>query len=84
MLSWGALLGVYAQDGATPLSYACDEGHVEVVKLLLARSDVLVNQAEHVRRRGGLVERGSAGWNAYHDAAAEGGSPHSHEGGVWG
>ena len=43
---------MYAQHGATPLFYACEEGHAEVVKLLLARSDVLVNQAEKVRRRG--------------------------------
>jgi ankyrin repeat protein len=52
MLSWGALLGVYAQDGWTPLLIACHKGHVEVVKLLLVHSNVLVNQAEKVRRRG--------------------------------
>jgi ankyrin repeat protein len=52
MLSLGALLGVYAQTGATPLYTACEEGHVEVVELLLSHPDVLVNQAEKVRRRG--------------------------------
>jgi ankyrin repeat protein len=53
MLSWGALLGGCAQDGATPLFYACEEGHVEVVKLLLSHPDVAVSQAEEVRGRGG-------------------------------
>ena len=52
MLSWGALLGVYAQGGWAPLLIACQNGYVEVVKLLLAHPDVLVNQAEKVRRRG--------------------------------
>ena len=43
---------MYAQHGATPLFYACEEGHAEVVKLLLARSDVKFNQVTKVRRSG--------------------------------
>jgi ankyrin repeat protein len=44
-------VSVYAQSGWTPLLIACQNGYVEVVKLLLARSDVLVNKAEKVRRK---------------------------------
>jgi ankyrin repeat protein len=61
MLSWGALLGVYAQDGWTPLLIACQNSHVEVVKLLLAHPDVLVNQANEVRGRGGASRESEGG-----------------------
>jgi ankyrin repeat protein len=40
------------QVGSTPLFMACQNGHMEVVKLLLARSDIAVNQATVVRRVG--------------------------------
>jgi ankyrin repeat protein len=53
MLSWGALLGGYVQDGHTPLFVACDDacnwGRMEVVKLLLAHPNVDVNQENLVR-----------------------------------
>ena len=52
MLSWGVLLGGCMQVGSTPLFMACYEGYEEVVKLLLARSDLAVNQANKVRGRG--------------------------------
>jgi hypothetical protein len=53
MLSWGALLGGYVQDGDTPLYTACDnEGHKEV-KLLLAHPGVDINKTNEVRGRGG-------------------------------
>ena len=42
------LRAVGAQDGRTPLSIACQEGHEEVVKLLLADVRVDVNQASQV------------------------------------
>ena len=45
------------QYGATPLFMACQEGHEEVVKLLLADERVDVNQAMQVRV-GGEGERG--------------------------
>ena len=55
----GALLGGYAQDGATPLYYASQIGHKKVVKLLLEHADVAVNQAElEVRER----REGSVMW----------------------
>jgi ankyrin repeat protein len=67
MLSWGALLGGCTQDGWTPLLTACGKGHVEAVKLLLARSDVAVNHANQVRGRGGAGrERGQGGWAGVH------------------
>jgi hypothetical protein len=47
-----AFLGVYAQDGVTPLYIGCQQGHVGVVKLLLAHPDVVVNKAHKVRGRG--------------------------------
>jgi hypothetical protein len=53
MLSWGALLGGYVQDGQTPLYTACDGGYMEVVKLLLAHPGVDINKADRVRGRGG-------------------------------
>ena len=49
-----------AQLGETPLYVACEKGHGEVVKLLLADERVDVNQAEEVRVGGrgrGRVER---------------------------
>jgi ankyrin repeat protein len=52
MLSWGAMLGRYVQRGDTPLYRACYTGHVEVVELLLAHSDVNVNTSIEVRGRG--------------------------------
>jgi hypothetical protein len=52
MLSWGVLLGGCMQVGSTPLFMACQNGHMEVVKLLLARSDIAVNQANQVRGTG--------------------------------
>jgi hypothetical protein len=55
MLSWG-VLGGCAQSGNTPLCMASQNGHKEVVKLLLAHADVKVNQATKVRgRREGSV-----------------------------
>ena len=80
MLSWGALLGGYAQDGRTPLYMACYEGHMEVVKLLLAHSDVNVNTVNQVRRRGGAgrEREGMEELGAHQRAAVEGGSPHTH------
>jgi hypothetical protein len=71
----GCTAGGCAQGAATPLFMACQNSHVEVVKLLLADSDVLVNQATKVRRRSWLRERGQGG-----RAGAEGGSPHSCQG----
>jgi hypothetical protein len=47
-------LGGYVQDGHTPLYNACYEGHVEEVKLLLARVDVDINTANTVRGKGGV------------------------------
>jgi hypothetical protein len=82
MLSWGALLGVYAQGGATPLYIACQQGHVEVVKLLLAHPDVLVNQAKEVRGRGG-ASRESEGGLVYTPRCCGGSLSHIREGGVW-
>jgi hypothetical protein len=49
MLSWGALLGGYVQYGYTPLYIACNNGHMEVVKLLLAHPGVDINKADKVR-----------------------------------
>jgi hypothetical protein len=62
---------------------ASQNGHKEVVKLLLEHADVAVNQGTQVRgRRGADGERGmEVGWDTRH-AAAEGGSPHSRETGV--
>ena len=57
----GCTAGGCAQGAATPLFMACQNSHVEVVKLLLADSDVLVNQATMVRRSGWLRERGQGG-----------------------
>jgi hypothetical protein len=55
---------VDAQDGATPLYMACQNGHKEVVKLLLAHADVKINQADEVRgRREAGKERGQE-WQA--------------------
>jgi hypothetical protein len=82
MLSWDALLGVYAQNGYTPLCMACCQGRVTVVKLLLAHPGVDINKADKVRERGGAGrERESregrqAGCTL--GDAAEGGSPHTH------
>jgi hypothetical protein len=59
MLSWGALLGGYVQDGSTPLWAACDKGRMEVVKLLLAHPDVDINKADTVRGRGGVGREGA-------------------------
>jgi ankyrin repeat protein len=53
MLSWGALLGGYVQNGRTPLLWACYNGHMEVVKLLLAHPGVDINKTNKVRGRGG-------------------------------
>ena len=47
-----------AQGGWTPLNTACQDGHWEVVKLLLADERVDVNQAEEVRMGG----EGEGGW----------------------
>jgi hypothetical protein len=59
MLSWGALLGGYVQDGSTPLDAACFKGRTKVVKLLLAHPGVDINKADEVRGRGGAGrERG--------------------------
>ena len=46
------------QKGRTPLFMACQEGHGEVAKLLLADEKVDVNQANKVRVRG----EGEGGW----------------------
>jgi hypothetical protein len=63
----GALLGGYAQDGATPLYYASQIGHKKVVKLLLAHADVKINQADEVRgRRVAGKERGQGGQAGVH------------------
>jgi ankyrin repeat protein len=74
------------QYGWTPLFMACYEGYEEVVKLLLARSDVAVNLAIQVRGRGeaGRERAGRVGWGTHYSAAAVGGSPHSREASVWG
>ena len=49
----GILLGCCAQTGRTPLFKACARGcHVEVVMLLLAHPDVLVNLAVNVSASG--------------------------------
>ena len=47
-----------AQSGATPLFIACQTGHEEVVKLLLADERVDVKQAKKVRVGG----EGEGGW----------------------
>ena len=47
-----------AQHGATPLYIACQKGHGEVVKLLLADERVDVNQPDKVRVGG----EGEGGW----------------------
>ena len=47
------------QDGETPLWWACCEGRMEVVNLLLAHPGVDINKANKVRERGGAGrERG--------------------------
>ena len=57
-----ALVGGWAQ-----LYEACVEGDVEAVRVLLARSDIAVNQADEVRGRGGAGrERGQGGWAGVH------------------
>ena len=70
------------QDGWTPLLRACDNGRMEVVKLLLAHPGVDINKADMVRGRGGAGrERGCReGRHAVCTLgdAAEGGSPHTH------
>jgi hypothetical protein len=58
MLSWGALLGGYVQDGWTPLYMACNKGRMEVVKLLLAHPGVDINKTT-VRGRGGVGREGA-------------------------
>ena len=45
-------MGGYVQCGETPLYMASMQGHVEVVKLLLAHPGVDINKAENVRGRG--------------------------------
>jgi ankyrin repeat protein len=58
----GCTAGGGAQHGWTPLLIACKNDHMGVVKLLLARSDVAVNQANTVRGSGGAGrERGQGG-----------------------
>ena len=42
-------MGGYVQDGSTPLWAACDNGRMEVVKLLLAHPGVDINKADKVR-----------------------------------
>jgi hypothetical protein len=68
MLSWGALLGGYVQFGETPLCMACQNGHKEVVKLLLARN-VDVNYADEVR---GKVWTAKMAWEAGNKAKRHG------------
>jgi hypothetical protein len=46
--AWEAVYGP-----GTPLNTACDGGHKEVVKLLLAHPGVDINKADKVRGRGG-------------------------------
>ena len=46
-------MGGYVQNGRTPLLWACYNGHMEVVKLLLAHPDVDINKTNKVRGRGG-------------------------------
>jgi hypothetical protein len=71
MLSWGALLGGYVQNGwrcrmDTPLWVACYEGRTEVVKLLLAHPRVDINKTAEVQGRGGAgrerVQGGQRSW----------------------
>jgi ankyrin repeat protein len=85
MLSWGALLGGYMQDGWTPLFIACANDHKEVVKLLLAHPGVDINKTNKVRGREGVGrERGcredrEAGCTL--GDAVEGVAPHIRESG---
>jgi ankyrin repeat protein len=53
------------QVGSTPLFMACQNGHMEVVKLLLARSDIAVNQATRCEEGAGRA-RGQGGRAGVH------------------